>query len=168
MQSKVLTSVVLSNLLFKIPQIETLKTLTALLADESSSANNGDKINTGYIDGFLKENGLQILLQVINNRIESGRVPNDSHKLAFKIFDIAILYKCIQCCKSIVHSTTGMNQFNAFPEIISAIARCLNFQCKILSLSIIELFDHCICQSMQFATVVYGGIQVFIYLNGFS
>ena len=162
MQSKAISTVVLSNLLYKIPQIETLKTLNTLLADESTSVNNGDKVNIGCIDGFLKENGLQILLQVINNRIESGRVPNDSHKLSFKVFDIAILYECIQCCKSIVHSETGINHFIAFPDLISAIARCLNFQCKILSLSIITLFDHCISQSTQFATVVYGGIQVFI------
>lgn len=169
MQSKTISTVVLSNLLYKIPQIETLKTLNTLLADESTSVNNGDKINIGCIDGFLKENGLQILLQVISNRIDSGRVPNDSHKLSFKVFDIAILYECIQCCKSIVHSGTGINQFIAFPDVISAIARCLNFQCKILSLSIIALFDHCISQSTQFATVIYGGIQVFkdiLNING--
>eukprot|EP01035_Chromulina_nebulosa_P032883 gene32883-43979_t len=123
MQSKAISTVVLSNLLYKIPQIETLKTLNTLLADESTSVNNGDKVNIGCIDGFLKENGLQILLQ------------------------------------SIVHSETGINHFISFPDLISAIARCLNFQCKILSLSIITLFDHCISQSTQFATVVYGGIQ---------
>ena len=159
------TKVVLSNLLYKIPQIETLKTLNALLAEESSSAKTLSNEAVGYLNGFLKENGLQILLQVLNNRIESGRDPNDSHKLTFKVYDIAILYECIQCCKSIAHDSVGINRFMALPKLISAIARCLNFQCKILSLSIIDLFDHCISQSVQFATVVYGGIQVLVYFK---
>ena len=157
------STVVLSNLLYKIPHIETLKTLNTVLAEDSSSANNRDRNYIGYLDGFLKDNGLHIILQVILNRIESGRVPNDSHKLVFQIFDLAILYECVQCCKSISRSENGMNHLILFPDLISAIARSLNFQCKILSMSIIDLFDHCICQSMEFATVVYGGIQVFVH-----
>lgn len=142
--------IVLPHLLYKIPRIDALTSLNKKLADDSSTTG-------GYLGDFLKERGVHILLQVVNNRIQSA---STTAKLQFKTFDIAILYECMQICKLIISRSNGIEQLMAVSDSITTIAKCLNFQCKVLSLIILDLLTTCSNYSIQFATAVYKGIQV--------
>ena len=138
----------MSSLMYKIPKIEALTNFSSKLPQSIE-----------YVAKFIGGRGIQVLLQTISNRFDAS-VQLQKQKYQFRHLDIAILYECLECLKTIMYTTIGMEQLVSISDAISTIARCLNFQCKIITLLVLDMLTYCSCFSIHSAIAVYHGVQV--------
>ena len=101
----------------KTPDIQSLSRLKISL-----SAANRD-----YMDGFLQEGGVGILIKAMETRINKTPVTE---------LDVAILYEIMTCCKAIMNNAVGMEGFMTVPGAIETVSRCLRFDFRLFTLQV--------------------------------
>lgn len=74
--------------------------------------------------------------------------------------DIAILYETLLCCKAVMNSASGMDAFLSDRDAVEVIARCLQFDYKVLTLLVLEILSVCCYYSQGSARCVLAGIKV--------
>lgn len=150
----------LSDLSYRIPRIETLVTFNVKL----SACSFDDSIkSTKYLETFIKENGVQCLLKAILNRLPEPQKPSP-RRVPFKTYDLAILFESLQCVKAIINVSIGMDSFLSCSGSVLTLCQCLNFQCKLVSLLVLDLLTFLSCHSAKSAISVYRGLQVWLLI----
>lgn len=105
----------------EIPDMESLTKLKATLTSA----------NIESMTAFLQSGGIRVLVKTIENRLI--RKP-------LKEIDYAIMYEVMSCCKAVMNNSTGMDGFLSEDGAVEVIARSLQFQNRILALSVSVVF----------------------------
>ena len=104
-----------------------------------------------FMDRFLELGGISAVVQAILLRV---------YNLPFTELDVTILYEILLCCKVIMNTALGMDAFLAVNGSIETIARCLNFDYKLMSLLALEILSVCSYYSEDSCCMVLHGLQL--------
>jgi hypothetical protein len=77
-----------------------------------------------YLQGFLTSGGVAVLVRVLLQRV---------NKRNFGVIDAAIIYEGLLCCKLVMNNAVGMKGFLQTEGSMDAVALCLKFDYKHLS-----------------------------------
>lgn len=105
----------------KSPDIQSLLNLKVFLTSASKE----------FMVGFLENGGVAVLTRVILQRVNSRN---------FGVIDAAILYETLLCYKLIMNNSVGMRGVLDSEGSMDAIALCLKFDYKHLSLLVMIVF----------------------------